>query len=215
MLSCDRKNNPQRWGLTRRRRLLGHWGTCPGLTLVYAHLNYPIKKNNLDLIYVVGPGHGAPAILASLWLEGSLEHFYPQYSMNKQGLHNLITKFSTPNGFPSHINAETPGSIHEGGELGYALSVAFGAVMDKPDIVVACIVGDGEAESGPTATAWHAAKYIDPAESGAVIPIVHVNGFKISERTIYGCMDDKEMVSLFTGYGYQCRFVEDLEDIVS
>lgn len=135
--------------------------------------------------------------------------------MNKQGLHNLITGFSTPHGFPSHINAETPGSIHEGGELGYALAVAFGAIMDKPDLVVACIVGDGEAESGPTATAWHAAKYIDPAESGAVIPIVHVNGFKISERTIYGCMDDKEMVSLFTGYGYQCRFVEDLEDIVS
>jgi xylulose-5-phosphate/fructose-6-phosphate phosphoketolase len=194
-------------------RLLGHWGTCPGLTLVYAHLNYLTLKNNLELIYVVGPGHGAPAILASLWLEGSLAHFYPQYSMDKQGLHNLITGFSTPHGFPSHINAETPGAIHEGGELGYALSVAFGAVMDKPDLVVACIVGDGEAESGPTATAWHAAKYIDPAESGAVIPIVHVNGFKISERTIYGCMDDKEMVTLFTGYGYQCRFVEDLEDI--
>jgi xylulose-5-phosphate/fructose-6-phosphate phosphoketolase len=187
----------------------------PGLTLVYAHLNYLTRKNDLDLIYVVGPGHGAPAILASLWLEGSLGKFYPQYSQTKQGLHNLITGFSTPHGFPSHINAETPGSIHEGGELGYALAVAFGAVMDKPDLVVACIVGDGEAESGPTATAWHAAKYIDPAESGAVIPIVHVNGFKISERTIYGCMDDKEMVSLFTGYGYQCRFVEDLDDIVS
>ncbi|TVY48263.1 putative phosphoketolase [Lachnellula occidentalis] len=194
-------------------RLLGHWGTCPGLTLVYAHLNYLTRKNDLDLIYVVGPGHGAPAILASLWLEGSLGRFYPQYSNTRQGLHNLITGFSTPHGFPSHINAETPGAIHEGGELGYALSVAFGAVMDKPDLVVACVVGDGEAESGPTAGAWHAAKYIDPAESGAVIPIVHVNGFKISERTIYGCMDDKEMVSLFTGYGYQCRFVEDLEDI--
>ncbi|KAJ5047483.1 uncharacterized protein L3040_003307 [Drepanopeziza brunnea f. sp. 'multigermtubi'] len=194
-------------------RLLGHWGTCPGLTLVYAHLNYLTRKNDLDCIYVVGPGHGAPAILASLWLEGSLEKFYPQYAQNKQGLHNLITGFSTPRGFPSHINAETPGAIHEGGELGYALSVAFGAVMDKPDLIVGCIVGDGEAESGPTATAWHAAKYIDPAESGAVIPIVHVNGFKISERTIYGCMDDKEMVTLFTGLGYQCRFVEDLEDI--
>ncbi|KAG9232077.1 XFP N-terminal domain-containing protein [Amylocarpus encephaloides] len=194
-------------------RLLGHWGTCPGLTLVYAHLNYLTRKNGLQTIFVVGPGHGAPAILASLWLEGSLEKFYPKYSRDKQGLHNLITGFSTPHGFPSHINAETPGSIHEGGELGYALSVSFGAVMDKPDLIVACIVGDGEAESGPTATAWHAAKYIDPAESGAVIPIVHVNGFKISERTIYGCMDDKEMVSLFTGYGYQCRFVEDLEDI--
>lgn len=121
---------------------------------------------------MVGPGHGAPAILASLWLEGSLAHFYPQYSMDKQGLHNLITGFSTPHGFPSHINAETPGAIHEGGEPGYALSVAFGAVMDKPDLIAAVVVGDGEAETGPTATAWHAAKYIDPAESGAVLPIV-------------------------------------------
>ncbi|KAI4127872.1 MAG: hypothetical protein LQ347_004414 [Umbilicaria vellea] len=194
-------------------RLLGHWGTCPGLILVYAHLNLLISKYNFDSIYVVGPGHGAPAILASLWLEGSLEKFYPNVGRNKQGLHNLITKFSTPSGFPSHVSAETPGAIHEGGELGYALSVAFGAVMDKPDLIVTCVVGDGEAESGPTATAWHGYKYIDPKESGGVIPIVHVNGFKISERTIYGCMDDKEMVSLFTGYGYQCRFVEDLENI--
>ena len=194
-------------------RLLGHWGTCPGLTLVYSHLNLLATQEKQDIIFVVGPGHGAPAILASLWLEGSLERFYPEYTRDRAGLHKLITKFSTPSGFPSHINAETPGAIHEGGELGYALSVAFGAVMDKPDLIVACVVGDGESESGPTATAWHAAKYIDPAESGAVLPIVHVNGFKISERTIYGCMDDKEMVTLFTGYGYQCRFVEDLEDI--
>ncbi|KAI9706482.1 MAG: hypothetical protein M1836_003488 [Candelina mexicana] len=194
-------------------RLLGHWGTCPGLTLVYSHLNFLVQKHDLDLIYVVGPGHGAPAILASLWLEGSLESFYPQYGRNKQGLHNLVTRFSTPGGLPSHINAETPGAIHEGGELGYALAVSFGAVMDKPNLVVACVVGDGEAESGPTATAWHGYKYIDPKESGAVIPIIHINGFKISERTIYGCMDDKEMVTLFTGYGYQCRFVEDLEHI--
>lgn len=125
----------------------------------------------------------------------------------------MITRFSTPGGFPSHINAETPGAIHEGGELGYALSVAFGAVMDKPDLVVACVVGDGEAETGPTATAWHGYKYIDPKESGAVIPILHVNGFKISERTVSGCMDDKELTALYTGYGYQCRFVEDLKDI--
>lgn len=194
-------------------RLLGHWGTCPGLTLVYSHLNLLATQRTQDIIFVVGPGHGAPAILSSLWLEGSLERFYPEYSRNKEGLHNLITKFSTPSGLPSHINAETPGAIHEGGELGYALGVAFGAVMDKPDLVVACVIGDGESETGPTATAWHAAKFIDPKESGAVLPIVHVNGFKISERTIYGCMDDKEMVSLFTGYGYQCRFVEDLEDI--
>lgn len=196
-------------------RLLGHWGTCPGLTLVYSHLNFLIKKHDFDSIYVVGPGHGAPAILAALWLEGSLEKFYPQYSRDRQGLHNLISKFSTPSGFPSHVSAETPGSIHEGGELGYALSVAFGAVMDKPDLVVACIVGDGEAETGPTATAWHGYKFIDPKESGAVIPILHINGFKISERTLSGCMDDKELVAMYTGYGYQVRFVEDLENIDS
>lgn len=194
-------------------RLLGHWGTCPGLILVYAHLNYLIQKHDLDMIYVVGPGHGAPAILAALWLEGSLGKFLPQFGRTKQGLHNLITKFSVTGGPPSHINAETPGAIHEGGELGYALAVSFGAVMDKPDLVVTCVIGDGECETGPTATAWHSYKYIDPAESGAVLPIVHVNGFKISERTIYGCMDDKELTALFVGYGYQPRFVEDLEDI--
>jgi xylulose-5-phosphate/fructose-6-phosphate phosphoketolase len=194
-------------------RLLGHWGTCPGLVLVYAHLNYLVRKHGMDMIYVVGPGHGAPALLASLWLEGSMGRFFPQYSRTKEGLHNMITQFSVTGGPPSHINAETPGAIHEGGELGYALSVSFGAVMDKPDLIVTCIVGDGEAETGPTATAWHAYKYIDPAESGAVIPIVHVNGFKISERTIYGCMDNKELTALFTGYGYQPRFVEDLDDI--
>ncbi|CAG7917460.1 unnamed protein product [Penicillium olsonii] len=194
-------------------RLLGHWGTCPGLILVYSHLNYLIRKRNLDMLYVVGPGHGAPALLAALWLEGSLERFYPQYSRDNQGLHNLISTFSTPSGFPSHINAETPGAIHEGGELGYALAVSFGAVMDKPDLIVPCIVGDGEAETGPTATSWHAIKYIDPKESGAVLPILHVNGFKISERTIFGCMDNKELVALFSGYGYQVRFVEDINDI--
>ncbi|EXJ60635.1 hypothetical protein A1O7_04788 [Cladophialophora yegresii CBS 114405] len=194
-------------------RLLGHWGTCPGLTLVYSHLNLLIKKHDLDMLYVVGPGHGAPAILAALWLEGSLAKFYPRYSQDAQGLHNLISGFSTTGGFPSHISAETPGSIHEGGELGYALSVSFGAVMDNPDLVVCCVVGDGESETGPTATAWHGCKYIDPAESGAVLPIVHVNGFKISERTIYGCMDNKELAALFTGYGYQPRVVDDLNDI--
>jgi xylulose-5-phosphate/fructose-6-phosphate phosphoketolase len=181
--------------------------------LVYAHCNRLIKKHNLNMFYVVGPGHGAPAILAALWLEGSLAHFYPDYSVDKKGLTKLISGFSTPGGFPSHINAEVPGSIHEGGELGYALSVAWGSVMDQPDLIVTCIVGDGESETGPTATAWHASKYIDPKESGAVIPVVHVNGFKISERTIYGTMDNKEMLALFSGYGYQVRIVEDLENI--
>ncbi|KAI6538611.1 hypothetical protein MCOR03_001321 [Pyricularia oryzae] len=195
-------------------RLLGHWGTCPGLVLVWAHLNLLVRDHDLHMIHVIGPGHGAPAALAALWLEGSLERFYPgEYDRSSEGLKKLITRFSVPGGFPSHINAETPGAIHEGGELGYALSVSFGAVMDKPDLVVACVIGDGEAESGPTATAWHSIKYLDPAESGAVLPILHVNGFKISERTIFGCMDDKELVTLFTGYGYQVRIVEELDDI--
>jgi xylulose-5-phosphate/fructose-6-phosphate phosphoketolase len=197
-----------------KNRLLGHWGTCPGLILVYAHLNRLIQKHKTEMLFVVGPGHGAPAILACNWLEGSLEKYYPdKYPRNKEGLSNLITTFSLPTGFPSHINAGTPGAIHEGGELGYALSVSFGAVMDKPDLVIACVVGDGEAETGPTATAWHAYKYLDPKESGAVIPILHVNGFKISERTIFGCMDDKEITALFSGYGYQVRIVENLEKI--
>ncbi len=194
-------------------RLLGHWGTCPALTLIYSHLNYMIKKHDLDMIYVVGSGHGAPSILANLWLEGSLSKFYPDCSQNTKGLHTLVSDFSTTGGFPSHINAETPGAIHEGGELGYALSVSFGVVMDKPDLIVACEIGDGEAESGPMATAWHGFKYIDPLESGAVLPILNINGFKISERTIFGCMDDRELAALFTGYGYQPRVVDDLENI--
>ncbi|QYT02590.1 D-xylulose 5-phosphate/D-fructose 6-phosphate phosphoketolase [Trichoderma simmonsii] len=193
-------------------RLLGHWGTCPGLVLIWSHLNLLIRDSSVDMLFVIGPGHGAPAALACLWLEGSLERFYPdKYPTNKEGLHNLITKFSTPRGFPSHINPETPGCIHEGGELGYALSVSFGAVMDNPDLIVTCVVGDGEAETGPTAAAWHSIKYLDPAESGAVIPILHVNGFKISERTIFGCMDNKELILLFSGYGYQVCIVEDLD----
>jgi len=163
------------------------------------------------MMIVIGPGHGAPAALAALWLEGSLEKFYPgEYDRNRDGLRNLISGFSAPGGLQSHINAETPGAIHEGGELGYALAVSFGAVMDNPDLIVTCVVGDGEAETGPTAAAWLAIKYLDPRESGAVIPILHVNGFKISQRTIFGCMDVKELVCLFSGYGYQVSVVEDL-----
>ncbi|KXX78344.1 putative phosphoketolase [Madurella mycetomatis] len=195
-------------------RLLGHWGTCPGLALVWSHLNLLIRNHDVDMIYVIGPGHGAPAALAALWLEGSLEKFYPgEYDRDAAGLRNLIARFSVPGGFPSHINAETPGAIHEGGELGYALAVSFGAVMDNPDLIVTCVVGDGEAETGPTATAWHAIKFLDPRESGAVLPILHLNGFKISERTIFGCMDDKEIVCLFSGYGYQVCIVDDMDNI--
>ncbi|KAI5307519.1 hypothetical protein KEM55_008080, partial [Ascosphaera atra] len=176
-------------------------------------MNYMIKKHDLNSIFVTGPGHGAPAVLAALWLEGSLETFYPQYTRDKRGLKNLISTFSTPKGFPSHVNAETPGAIHEGGELGYALAVSFGAIMDNPDLIATVVIGDGEAETGPTATAWHGAKYIDPKESGAVLPIVHLNGFKISERTVFGCMDDEELIALFRGYGYQPTFVSDLDNI--
>jgi xylulose-5-phosphate/fructose-6-phosphate phosphoketolase len=196
-----------------KRRLLGHFGTCPGLNLVYAHALAHVARDEASggaqkVIFVTGPGHGAPAILSCLYLEGSITHFYPTYSLDSPGFEKFVRAFSWPGGFPSHVNAETPGAIHEGGELGYALSVAYGSVMDKPDLLTVCVVGDGESETGPTATAWHSHKYINPKESGAVLPILHVNGFKISERTIPGTMDDLELVCLYTGYGYQVRFVE-------
>src|SRR5581483_4037788 len=169
-------------------RLLGHWGTSPGINLVYAHLNRLIKSYDLDMFLVTGPGHGAPANLANLYLEGTLHDYYPHLTFDKQGLHQFVRSFSWPGGFPSHLYPGVPGTIHEGGELGYALATAFGAAMDNPDLIVACIVGDGEAETGPTATAWHSYKFLDPAESGAVLPIVHLNGYKISNPTIYGTM---------------------------
>src|SRR5579859_1315413 len=189
-------------------RLLGHWGTCPGINMIYAHLNRLIVHHDLNMFLVTGPGHGAPANLANLYLEGSLERFYPTLSEDQAGLADLVHRFSWPGGFPSHLAPAIPGTIHEGGELGYALATAFGAAMDNPDLIVACIVGDGEAETGPTATAWHSYKFIDPAESGAVLPILHLNGYKISNPTIYGTMSDDELLSLFTGYGYQVLFVE-------
>jgi xylulose-5-phosphate/fructose-6-phosphate phosphoketolase len=189
-------------------RLLGHWGTTPGINLVYAHLNHLITRYDLDMFLVTGPGHGAPANLANLYLEGSITHFYPEYPLNYDGLEKFVRSFSWPGGFPSHLYPGVPGTIHEGGELGYALGTAFGAAMDNPDLIVACIVGDGEAETGPTAAAWHSYKFLDPAESGAVIPILHLNGYKISNPTIYGTMSDQELLDLFTGYGYRVVFVE-------
>ncbi|MEO8970235.1 MAG: phosphoketolase family protein, partial [Ktedonobacteraceae bacterium] len=157
---------------------------------------------------VTGPGHGAPANLANLYLEGTLHEYYPELTFDRAGLHNFVRRFSWPGGFPSHLYPGVPGTIHEGGELGYALATAFGAAMDNPDLIVGCIVGDGEAETGPTATAWHSYKFLDPAESGAVLPIVHINGYKIANPTIYGTMSDEELLDLFTGYGYQVVFVE-------
>ncbi|HYT28932.1 MAG TPA: phosphoketolase family protein [Ktedonobacteraceae bacterium] len=189
-------------------RLLGHWGTSPGINLVYAHLNHLILRDKLDMFLVTGPGHGAPANLANLYLEGTLHDYYPDLTFDHKGLREFVRRFSWPGGFPSHLYPGVPGTIHEGGELGYALATAFGAAMDNPDLVVACIVGDGEAETGPTATAWHSYKFLDPAESGAVLPIVHLNGYKISNPTIYGTMSDEELLALFTGYGYWVIFVE-------
>jgi xylulose-5-phosphate/fructose-6-phosphate phosphoketolase len=193
-------------------RLLGHWGTCPGINLVYAHLNQLILRHDLDMFLVTGPGHGAPAILANLYLEGTLADFYPALTHDRAGVHDFVRRFSWPGGFPSHLYPGIPGTIHEGGELGYALATAFGAAMDNPNLVVSCIVGDGEAETGPTATAWHSYKFIDPAIDGAVLPVVHLNGYKISNPTIYGSMSDDDLHALFTGYGYEPRFVEGHDD---
>lgn len=189
-------------------RLLGHWGTCPGINMIYAHLNRIIVHHNLDMFLVTGPGHGAPANLANLYLEGSLQHFYPRLSLDEAGLTELVRRFSWPGGFPSHLAPAIPGTVHEGGELGYALATAFGAAMDNPDLIVACIVGDGEAETGPTAASWHSYKFLDPVESGAVLPILHLNGYKISNPTIYGTMSDGELTHLFSGFGYRVHIVE-------
>ncbi|MDQ2902252.1 MAG: phosphoketolase family protein [Chloroflexota bacterium] len=194
-----------------KARLLGHWGTCPGINMIYAHLNRLIVHYDLDMFLVTGPGHGAPANLANLYLEGSLQHFYPDLTLDEAGLARLIKRFSWPGGFPSHLSPGVPGTIHEGGELGYALATAFGAVMDNPDAIAVCIVGDGEAETGPTAASWHSYKFLNPVESGAVLPIMHLNGYKISNPTIFGTMSEAELMQLFSGYGYHVRIVDAIE----
>lgn len=189
-------------------RLLGHWGTCPGINFVYANLNYLVKKHDADVLFVLGPGHGFAALQANLFLERTLEQFYPKAKLSEEGIAYLARNFSRPYGFPSHSNPGTPGVILEGGELGYALSTAYGAVLDNPELIAACLVGDGEAETGPTAAAWHLNKFIDPAVNGAVLPILHLNGYKISGPTIFGRMNNKELQSLFSGYGYRPLIVE-------
>ncbi len=193
-------------------RLLGHWGTCPGINFTYAHLNRAIISHQLDMMFVLGPGHGFPAVQANLFIEGSLSHFYPDIKRDGSGIASIAQKFSWPYGFPSHSNPEAPGVILEGGELGYALSTSFGAVLDNPELIVACMVGDGEFETGPTATAWHLNKLIDPATNGAVLPILHLNGYKISGPTFAGRMSDEELSALFTGYGYAPYFVDAYKD---
>jgi len=189
-------------------RLLGHWGTCPGINFTYAHLNRAIITHDINMLFVLGPGHGFPAIQSNLFLEGSLSHYYKEITRDTDGIADISHKFSWPYGFPSHSNPEAPGVILEGGELGYSLATSYGAVLDNPDLVVACLVGDGEAETGPTATAWHINKLIDPATNGAVLPILHLNGYKISGPTIFGRMSDEELTALFTGYGYEPHFVD-------
>jgi xylulose-5-phosphate/fructose-6-phosphate phosphoketolase len=189
-------------------RLLGHWGTTPGLNFIYAHLNRIIKKNALNMIYIAGPGHGGPAIVANTWLEGTYSEFYPHVSRDAIGMRRLFKQFSFPGGIPSHVAPETPGSIHEGGELGYALSHAFGAAFDNPDLVVACIIGDGEAETGPLAASWHSNKFLNPAQDGAVLPILHLNGYKIAGPTVLARISHEELEELLRGYGYEPHFVE-------
>ena len=188
-------------------RLLGHWGTVPGINFVYTHLNRLICQSGAKILLVTGPGHGAPANLANLWLEGSLGERHSALGRNLDGLKHLIQSFSWPGGFPSHLTPATPGTIHEGGELGYALATSFGAAFDNPDLIVACVVGDGEAETGPTATAWHCNKYLHRQHNGSVLPILHLNGYKIASRSIFGSMSDEELRWLFTGYGYRPIFV--------
>ena len=188
--------------------LLGHWGTTPGQNFIYAHLNRVIKKYDLDMIYVSGPGHGGPAVVGNTYLEGTYSEIYPNISQDEAGLQKLFLQFSFPGGIPSHASPECPGSIHEGGELGYSLSHSFGAVFDNPDLIVACVVGDGEAETGPLATAWHSNKFLDPATDGAVLPILHLNGYKISNPTILARITHEELEQLLRGYGWTPIFVE-------
>ncbi|WP_257165998.1 phosphoketolase [Bradyrhizobium sp. SRS-191] len=189
-------------------RLLGHWGTTPGLNFIYAHLNRAITAQDLDVIYVCGPGHGGPGMVANTYLEGSYSEIYPDITRDVDGMRKLFRQFSFPGGIPSHAAPETPGSIHEGGELGYALVHAYGAAFDNPDLIVACVIGDGEAETGPLAASWHSNKFLNPAHDGAVLPILHLNGYKIANPTVLGRMGDAELKCLFEGYGYAPLFVE-------
>ncbi|KAB2667962.1 phosphoketolase family protein [Ochrobactrum sp. LMG 5442] len=192
-------------------RLLGHWGTTPGLNFIYAHLNRIIRERNANIIYICGPGHGGPGMVANTYLEGSYSEIYPGVSEDEAGVRKLFRQFSFPGGIPSHVAPETPGSIHEGGELGYALVHAYGAAFDNPDLVVACVVGDGEAETGTLAASWHSNKFLNPARDGAVLPILHLNGYKIANPTILARLSDDDLTSLFRGYGYEPFFVEGSE----
>src|SRR5215210_2011828 len=189
-------------------RLLGHWGTTPGLNFLYVHLNRAIRERDLDAIYICGPGHGGPAVVANSYLERTYGELYTHVGPDEEGLRRLFRQFSFPGGIPSHAAPETPGSIHEGGELGYALMHAQGAALDNPDVLVACVVGDGEAEAGPLATSWHGNKFLNPRRDGAVLPILHLNGYKIANPTVLARIPEGELQSLLEGYGHRVHFVE-------
>ena len=189
-------------------RLLGHWGTTPGLNFIYVHLNRLIKQHDLDVIYIAGPGHGGPGLVANTYLEGTYSEFYPSIPQTEDGLRRLFKQFSFPGGIPSHVAPETPGSIHEGGELGYSIAHAYGAAFDNPDLLVCCVVGDGEAETGALAASWHSNKFLNPARDGAVLPILHLNGYKIANPTVLARLSDATLTQLFSGYGYKPYFVE-------
>ena len=191
-----------------KKMLLGHWGTTPGQNFIYVHLNRIIKKYNLDMFYIAGPGHGGPALVSNTYLEGTYSEIYPHISRNEEGLKKLFKQFSFPGGIPSHVSPECPGSIHEGGELGYSLSHAFGAVFDNPDLIVACVIGDGEAETGPLATAWHSNKFLHPINDGVVLPILHLNGYKIANPTLFARIGNDELEHLLTGYGWKPYLIE-------
>ena len=191
-----------------KRTIVGHWGTCPGQNFIYTHLNRVINKYDLDMIYLSGPGHGGNAMVAQDYLDGSYTEIYPNISRDAEGMKKLFKQFSFPGGIASHVAPETPGSINEGGELGYSLSHAFGAVMDNPDLIAACVVGDGEAETGPLATAWHSNKFLNPKTDGAVLPILHLNGFKIANPTVFSRISHEEAEMFFKGCGWEPRFVE-------
>src|SRR6266404_8192347 len=189
-------------------RLLGHWGTSPGLNMLCVHFNRVIKRDDLNVIYIIGPGHGGPSLVAHAYLEGTYSEVYPNIGQDAEGMKRLFKQFSFPGGIPSHVAPETPGSIHEGGELGYALSHAYGAAFDNPDLIVACVVGDGEAETGPMATSWHSNKFLNPVRDGAVLPILHLNGYKIANPTVLARLSEVELTSLLLGYGHKPYFVE-------
>ena len=191
-----------------KKKIVGHWGTVPGQNFIYTHLNRVIKQYDLDMIYLSGPGHGGNAMVAQNWLDGSYTEIYPNITQDVDGMKKLFKQFSFPGGIASHVAPETPGSINEGGELGYSLAHAFGAVFDNPDLIAACVVGDGEAETGPLATSWHSNKFLNPANDGAVLPILHLNGYKIANPTIFSRISHEEIESFFKGCGWKPYFVE-------